>query len=57
MKRSYVIIIKNAFDGRQIKIDDASELTIQQQQAIIEAYTDKWMQNNQGYYVSYLYEQ
>ena len=56
MRKGYVIIIKNALDGRQIKIDEADQLSVAQQQAIIEAYTDKWMQNNQGYYVSYLYE-
>ena len=56
MKRDYCMIIKNALTGEQIKIDNAQELSTQAKNSIIEAYTEKWTNNNIGYYISYMYE-
>ena len=56
MKKSYCMIIKNSLTGEQVKIPNADELTVKGKEAVIEAYTERFLNECIGYYISFMYE-
>ena len=54
--KSEVMIIKNGLTGEQIRIPNVEMLDLKGKEAVIEAYTGKMIEDEIGYYISFMRE-